>query len=310
MQERSTAQTGNPTRAGHVALVGRPNAGKSTLLNALVGEKLSIVTPRAQTTRERVFGILTTGDAQVVFVDTPGLLEPKYKLQQSMLDTALAALGDADVALLLLDGTQSEDLPAAEVIVELRRKKQGLVCAINKTDQAQARQVARLAEWSLRELSVPAHLCSALTGAGLADLQEAIIERLPESPFLYDPEDLALQPMRFFVEELVRETIFERFEQEIPYSTVVRIEEYKEDRDPLYIRATIYVDRDSQKSILLGKGGAAIRELGRSARSKIEAFVDRSVYLDLWVKAMPGWRNKPSALKFLGYSVRDEDTPG
>jgi GTPase len=310
MQERSTAQPGYTTRAGHVALVGRPNTGKSTLLNALVGEKLSIVTPRAQTTRERVFGILTTRAAQVVFVDTPGLLEPKYKLQQSMLDTALAALGDADVALLLLDGTQSEELPAAEVIVELRRKKQGLVCAINKTDQAQARQVARLAEWSLRELSIPAHLCSALTGAGLADLQEAIIERLPESPFLYDPEDLALQPMRFFVEELVRETIFERFEQEIPYSTVVRIEEYKEDRDPLYIRATIYVDRDSQKSILLGKGGVAIRELGRSARSKIEAFVDRSVYLDLWVKAMPGWRNKPSALKFLGYSVRDEDTPG
>ena len=277
------------------------------MLNALVGEKLSIVTPRAQTTRERVFGILTTGNAQVVFVDTPGLLEPKYKLQQSMLDTALAALGDADVALLLLDGTQPEEIPSAEVVSELRRKKEGLVCAINKTDQAQARQIARLAEWSLRELSVPAQLCSALTGAGLSDLQDAIIGRLPESPFLYDPEDLALQPMRFFVEELVRETIFERFEQEIPYSTVVRIEEFKEDRDPLYIRATIYVDRDSQKSILLGKGGAAIRELGRSARSKIEAFVDRSVYLDLWVKAMPGWRNKRSALKFLGYSVRDED---
>jgi GTP-binding protein Era len=144
----------------------------------------------------------------------------------------------------------------------------------------------------------------------LAELLQAMIELLPASPFLYSPDDLAVQPVRFFVEELVRETIFERFEQEIPYSTVVRIEEFKEDRDPLYIRATIFVDRESQKPILLGKGGVAIRELGRAARVKIEAFVDRAVYLDLWVKAMPGWRNKPSALKFLGYAVREENTRG
>src|SRR5688572_6359441 len=139
MQERSAAHSGDATRAGHVALVGRPNAGKSTLLNALVGEKLSIVTPRAQTTRERVFGIFTTELAQVIFVDTPGLLEPKYKLQQSMLDTALAALGDADVALLLLDGTQPDELPSADVVTELRRKQRGLLCSVNKVDQAPPR---------------------------------------------------------------------------------------------------------------------------------------------------------------------------
>jgi GTPase len=296
------------TQAGHIALVGRPNAGKSTLLNALVGEKLSIVTARAQTTRERVFGILTTDRTQLIFVDTPGLLEPTYKLQHSMLATALAALHDADVALLLLDGTQPRELPVGDVVKALRAKGPNLVCAINKTDAASATGIDQLEQWARTELQREPLRCSALTGEGLDRLKQELLERTPESPFLYPIDDLAVQPVRFFVEELIRETIFERFEQEVPYATVVRIEEFKEDRDPLYIRATIYVERDSQKPILLGKGGAAIRELGQSARSKIEQFVDRKVYLDLWVKAMPGWRNKASALKFLGYAVAEEET--
>ncbi len=308
MQAEHPSPLETVTRAGHVALVGRPNTGKSTLLNALVGEKLSIVTARAQTTRERVFGILTTPNAQVIFVDTPGLLEPKYKLQQSMMDTALAALADADIALLLLDGKQPQEKPSPAVVSILRSKGGGLLSAINKIDLASAEAIAELTSWAQQELGIRPFLCSALCAEGLEDLQRAMIERLPESPFLYPSDDLAVQPVRFFVEELVRETIFEHFEQEVPYSAVVRIEEFKEDRDPIYIRATIYVERDSQKPILLGKGGAAIRELGRAARAKVEAFLGSAVYLDLWVKAMPGWRNKASALKFLGYSVRDDDT--
>jgi GTP-binding protein Era len=310
MEIEQPSQLEPDTRAGHVALVGRPNVGKSTLLNALVGEKLSIVTARAQTTRERVFGILTTADAQIIFVDTPGLLEPKYRLQRSMLHTALAALGDADVALLLLDGTQPEEVPSGDVVAMLSSKGRGLLCAVNKLDQAEARSVSKLQAWAQAELDRDPFRCSALTGEGLAELQAAMIDRLPRSPFLYPVDDLAVQPVRFFVEELVRETIFERFEQEVPYSTVVRIEEFKEDREPVYIRATIYVERDSQKPILLGKGGSAIRELGREARAKIEAFVGRPVYLDLWVKSMPGWRNKASALKFLGYAVPEDDVHG
>jgi GTP-binding protein Era len=290
------------TRAGHVALVGRPNVGKSTLLNALVGEKLSIVTPKAQTTRDRVLGIATTADAQIVFVDTPGLLEPKYKLQVAMLETALAAVADADVVLLMLDATRPQEVPTPEIVSELRRQGDALIVAINKIDAGEA-GIPELQLWSGQTLDRAPLLCSAATGAGLDALQAALLERLPESPFLYPEDDLAVQSVRFFVAELVRETIFEQYGQEVPYSTVVRIEEFREGQQPVYIGATVFVERDSQKGIILGKGGAAIRELGRAAREKIEQFIGQPVYLDLWVKSMPGWRNKESSLKFLGYPV-------
>jgi GTPase len=294
------------TRSGHVALVGRPNVGKSTLMNALVGEKLSIVTPRAQTTRERVFGILSSDNYQIIFVDTPGLLEPKYRLQRAMLETALAAIGDADVVLLLLDATRPDELPTDDVVDLLRGRGQAVIAAINKTDQAAAADIDRLRAWVRARFGIEALALSALNGSGLDRLRETLVSRLPESPFLYPADDLAVQSVRFFVEELIRETVFEQYEEEVPYSTVARVEEFREDRRPIYIRATIYVERDSQKPIILGKGGSAIRELGKAARSKIQQFVDAPVYLDLWVKAMPGWRNKASALKFLGYAVPDE----
>lgn len=303
MPQRIETQCNAVTRAGHVALVGRPNVGKSTLMNALVGEKLSIVTSKAQTTRDRVLGIATTPDAQIIFIDTPGLLEPKYKLQQSMLETALAAVADADVVLLLLDATRAEELPAADIIRELSRKGDSLLVAINKIDLASEASILDLQQWSEQQLRRAALRCSALTGDGLEQLRTALLEQLPLSTFLYPADDLAVQPVRFFVAELVRETIFEQYSQEVPYATVVRIEDFREERDPVYISATVFVERDSQKGIILGKGGAAIRELGRAAREKIEQFIGRSVYLDLWVKSMPGWRNKASALKFLGYPV-------
>jgi GTPase len=293
----------HPTRSGHVALVGRPNVGKSTLLNALVGEKLSIVTPRAQTTREQVLGIWTEGPLQIVFVDTPGLLEPRYLLQRSMLQSALAALADADVVLLLLDASDPAAVPDGEALAALQARSDRLLIAINKVDVAAPAAIARLRAWAHDAFGIEAAELSALAGAGLDDLRRALADRLPESPFLYPEDDIAVQSVRFFVSELVRETIFEEFGEEVPYSTVVRIEEYRESEEPVYIRAVVYVERESQKAILIGKGGAAIKRLGARARQKIESFVQASVYLDLWVKPLKSWRKKASALRYLGYAV-------
>jgi GTP-binding protein Era len=295
------------TRAGHIALVGRPNVGKSTLLNAFIGEKLSIVTARAQTTREAVTGILTSADAQAIFVDTPGLLEPRYALQASMLESALAKLAEADVVLLLLDGARPRELPTGEALAALRKRAGLLFVAINKLDEATPEDLASLASWSREELGIEPREVSALTGTGLVELRDALIDALPANPFFYPADELATQPVRFFVAELVRETIFEEYEQEVPYATVVRVEEYRESSDPVFIRATVYVERASQKAIIIGRGGAGIRRLGERARQKIEAFLDARVYLDLWVKPLPGWRRKPSALKYLGYSVPTRD---
>jgi GTPase len=308
MQDAVTSADRGPTRAGHIALVGRPNVGKSTLLNALVGEKLSIVTPKAQTTREAVTGIVTTPTSQLIFVDTPGLLEPRYALQRAMQSAALRALDDADVVLLLLDATRPAEVPTGEALEHLRARADRLIIAINKVDIAGSDGVKELASWSRRALDAEASFLCAQTGEGVEPLRERMVAALPENPFFYPEDDLAVQPVRFFVEELVRETIFEEYEQEVPYSTVVRVEEFREDSDPLYIRATIYVERDSQKAILIGQGGSAIKKLGAHARTKVEAFLGTHVYLDLWVKALPGWRRKVSALRYLGYSVPHDAT--
>jgi GTPase len=290
-------------RAGHVALVGRPNVGKSTLLNALIGEKLSIVTPRAQTTREPVTGILTTKTAQIAFIDTPGLLHPQYALHTVMLYAAMRALEGADVILLLLDATRPGEVPEDEALDALKARRGRLVVAINKTDSAGSDGVKELASWTRRTFDLEARFISALNGGGIDVLLEELVARIPKHPFLYPEDELAVQPVRFFVAELVRETVFEEYEQEIPYAAVVRVEEFREAQDPLYIRATIYVERDSQKAILIGQSGARIRRLGERSRVKVEAFLGRHVFLDLWVKALPGWRRKPSTLKYLGYMM-------
>jgi GTP-binding protein Era len=304
----SRSQPDDPvTRAGHVALVGRPNVGKSTLLNRLAGEKLSIVTPREQTTRERVTGILSTATSQMIFVDTPGLLEPRYLLQRSMLEEALAALMDADVVLLLVDALDPvATRPSGEALERLESRRSNLVVAVNKVDVASADRVADAVDWARSALDVAAHRISAERGDGVEELRDALEARLPASPFYYPADEIAVQPVRFFVAELVRETVFEAYEQEVPYSTVVRVDEYREGESPVYIRATVYVERESQKGIIIGKGGAAIRELGRRSRAKIEAFVGEAVYLDLWVKTLSGWRKKPSSLRGLGYHVPED----
>jgi len=294
------------TRAGYVALVGRPNAGKSTLLNTLIGEKLSIVTPRAQTTRDRVTGILTREDGQVVFVDTPGLLEPRYLLQQSMLEAALSALRSADATLLLLDGTRStEDAPPAETLEALAAAP-ALHVGLNKTDVAEDAALDAWQGWAAEHLpGRPVNRLSAATGAGVDALLDALVRELPPSPYLFPEDDIAVQPVRFFVAELVRETLFEELREEVPYSAAVAVEEFREADDPLYIRATIYVERESQKAIVVGKGGREIRGVGARSRQKIESFLGRRVYLDLWVKTRPGWRKKKSGLREFGYELSE-----
>jgi GTP-binding protein Era len=292
-----------PTRAGDIALVGRPNVGKSTLLNQLIGERLSIVTPRAQTTREAVTGILTTDKAQLIFVDTPGLLDPSYTLQRAMLETALNVIRDADLALLLLDATRPDEVPSGEALAALLAKGQSLFVVINKLDVATRADANALHDWSQRELGKQAVEIAAATGYHTSEIIDALTAALPESPFFYPADDLAVQPVRFFVAEMIRETIFEEYEEEVPYASVAAIDEYREGTDPIFIRATIYVERESQKGIIVGRAGAGIKKLGERARAKIEAFVGGHVYLDLRVKSMPNWRKKVSSLQYLGFPV-------
>ena len=302
MEERD--ETAEATRAGHVALIGRPNVGKSTLLNAFVGEKLSIVTPKAQTTRESVTGILTTDTAQAIFVDTPGLLEPRYALQRAMHETALEVIADADLVLLLLDATRPDELPPEGVVLDaIRRRRDAILVLVNKIDAGTSDAVEALTSWSRDTLGVDPIRISAARGDGVDELRAAIEAGLPESPFYYPADELAVQPVRFFVTELIRETIFEMYGQEVPYSTIVRIEEYREADDPVFIRATVYVERESQKGIIVGKGGVGIRELGVRSREKIESFVGARVYLDLFVKTLPNWRAKIGTLRYLGYRL-------
>jgi GTPase len=299
--ERSDAPL---TRAGHVALVGRPNVGKSTLLNAFLGEKLSIVTPRAQTTRESVTGILTTDTAQAIFVDTPGLLEPRYALQRAMHETALDVIADVDLVLLLLDATRPAELPPVGAPLDaIRRRADATLVVINKIDEGTSDDVEALVAWTKDTFGATAIPVSAARGDGVSELARAIEQRLPENPFFYPEDELAVQPVRFFVTELIRETIFEMYEQEVPYATIVRVEEYREADDPVFIRATVYVERESQKPIVIGKGGAGIRELGSRSREKIEAFIGQRIYLDLFVKTLPNWRAKLGTLRYLGYRL-------
>jgi GTPase len=291
------------TRAGHVALIGLPNAGKSSLLNRFLGSKLSIVTPYAQTTRERVVGIDSTEREQLIFLDTPGIVDPAYLLHHAMAGIVEEAIRDADVVVLLLDGTRGAPALAEEVITTLRSLGDRLLVTINKSDLAREKQTDELTRWSLETLGRDASRISAENGDGVAELREKIVQRLPESPFFYPDEELSTQSVRFFVSELIRETVFELYKEEIPYSVATKVEEFREGSEPIVIRATIYVERNSQKAIIIGQKGSAIRELGIRARAKIEEFVGTHVFLELWVKVLPRWRKDPLELRRLGFPV-------
>lgn len=282
------------TRCGTVALAGRPNVGKSTLLNALVGEHLAIVSPKPQSTRIPCVGIVTKGDTQYIFADSPGLLEPEYALHEVMRASALRAIADADVVAYLHPLPDYPAPPLMEAAGLQHPPAPPVVTVYTKSD---------LVPSDLHTFP-PSHLSvSALTGQGIDVLLAALRERLPEGPFLYDTEDLAAQPMRFFAAEFVREAAFELLHQELPYSVAVEIDEYREGSTPVYIRAIVYVERESQKGIVVGQGGRSIKALGAAARSKIEALVGGPVYLDLRVKVLPKWRRRAPALKRLGYTA-------
>jgi GTP-binding protein Era len=280
------------TRCGTVVLAGRPNVGKSTLLNALVGEHLAIVSPKPQSTRLPVVGLLTRDDTQYIFTDSPGLLEPEYQLHELMRAAALRAIDDAEVIAYLHPLADYPAPPLASIAKLERPPRAPILTVYTKSDLTDRRPDGP------SDIAV-----SALSGDGLDQLLAQLRERLPDSPFHYDPDELATQPMRFFAAEFIREAAFEQLHEELPYSVACEIDEFREGAEPVYIRAVLYVERESQKGIVIGEGGRTIKALGAAARAKIEALLGQRVYLDLHVKVLPKWRRDEPSLKRLGYAA-------
>jgi GTP-binding protein Era len=289
-------------RSGDAVIVGRPNAGKSTLFNALVGERLAIVTPKPQTTRIPLLGVVTRPASQVVFWDTPGLLDPAYRLQEVMRSHATRRVREADVVVGLLDAHALEVSLDDDLRAVLSEVKVPVILALNKIDLIPAElvepAVARVREAVRAEEVLPV---SALTGRGLSELMEAVERRLPFGPKLYPDETLTDQPERFFVAELIREAAFDLLKEELPYAIAVTVEEFKEREAKTYVRADVCVERASQKGIVIGARGKMLKRIGSEARRRVERFLERPVYLDLWVKVRENWRKKEGDLKDFGY---------
>ncbi|MEO7102492.1 MAG: GTPase Era [Gemmatimonadaceae bacterium] len=288
------------TKAGTVTVAGKPNAGKSTLLNRLVGQKLSITSDKPQSTRDRVVGIRTDGDSQMILADTPGLLDPTYLLQSAMQSAAVSALGDADCIVYVCDARDGTPVSLQQAAGLQTPPRAPTLIALNKSDLLTPNERTSLAN------ALPdAFLISALTGDGFPQLITAIEAHLPESPFLFPVEDVSIHSVRFLAAELIRETALEQLGAEVPYSVACEIEEFREDRSPIYIRAVIHVERDSQKRILIGEKGRRIKLLGTAARKKIETLTGSNVYLDLWVKVLQNWRKDAAALRRFGYTTHN-----
>lgn len=287
-------------KSGFVNIFGRPNAGKSTLLNALMGEKLAIVSPKVQTTRHRIKGILTEKEYQVIFSDTPGIIEPKYKLHEKMMGAVKSALEDADVALLLVD--VKENWEEADAIFTALRLTVPAVIAINKIDLVSEATIAEaITFFSSRSYCKKVITISALSGINKKKLINGLLEYLPEGEPFYDGDDMTDLNTRFFVSELIREKIYELAQDEIPYHTAVLVREYKEKTTLVKIVADVIVHRETQKAILIGDKGSMIKKIGSSARKDIEAFIGQKVFLELFVKVKPKWRENEMQLKEYGY---------
>ena len=304
-----TSETPSPLssfRSGYVAIVGEPNVGKSTLMNRLVGAKLSIVTRKPQTTRKSVLGIQTTDEAQIIFIDTPGILTPRYLLQEKLAGYVADAVRDADLILLMLDVTDPNiDRLAGTSLGDIRSLGKPVILLLNKMDRVTSKRevlplIGQFNALGIFQEIVPA---SGLKGENTDDLIEAVTKYLPYGEPFYDPDMLSEQPQRFFVSELIRERVLEQYRQEIPYSVEVNIVEFKERPEPekLFISAEIIVERDSQKGILIGKKGEALKQLGARARQNVEEFLGQGVYLELFVKVRKDWRSDESRLKGFGY---------
>jgi GTPase len=286
------------TRAGFLAIVGKPNAGKSTLLNRLVGQKLAITSPKPQSTRDRVVGIVMAENAQMVLLDTPGLLDPKYALQEAMQASAIKALEDADAIAYLVAGDDENPVTLKEAARIDKDPSAPIITVINKSDLLTP---ARRAQFN--ELFPDAIFMSALTGEDVPGFIDMVAAKLPESPYLYPEDEVSTQSVRFFVSEMIRETTLELLHEEIPYSIACEVEEYREGRSPHFIRAVIYVERESQKGMVVGARGSMIKKIGEKSRKKIESFVGEKVYLELQVKVLENWRKKPGSLERFGYHM-------
>ena len=288
-------------RSGFVNIIGNPNVGKSTLMNALVGEKLSIVTAKAQTTRHRIMGIVNGEDWQIVYSDTPGILKPGYRLQQNMMNFVDEALGDADVVLYVTDTVETSD-KNAEYLDKLGRLECPVIVVINKIDLSNQADVVERMEWWRRKLPqatvIPA---SAQEKFNLDSILDAVVSNLPECPPWFDKDTFTDRNLRFFASEIIREKILLNYKEEIPYSCEVGIESFKEGAERYDISAVIYVMRESQKGIIIGRGGSALKKVGTQARLEMEDFFQKKVYLNIYVKTDPDWRESKKELRKFGY---------
>jgi GTP-binding protein Era len=291
----------NPHKAGFVNIIGCPNVGKSTLMNALVGERLSIITSKAQTTRHRIMGIVNGADYQIVFSDTPGILKPNYKLQEKMMQFVITALGDADVFLLITDIFEDIQLDE-DYVAKLKKTKTPLLLLINKIDIATEEKLhQKVQEWSQRLPNAEIVPISALEKFNLDMVMRRIIELLPAGNPFYDKDALTDKPERFFVSEIIREKILLNYKKEIPYSVEVIVNSFKEDEKIIRIQSDILVERDSQKGIIIGNKGAALKKVGIQARKEMETFFGKQIHLELFVKVDKDWRSNENRLKNFGY---------
>lgn len=288
-------------KSGFVNIVGNPNVGKSTLMNKLVGDKVSIITSKAQTTRHRIMGIVNTPEMQIVYSDTPGVLKPQYKLQDSMLGFSRSALGDADILLYVTDTVESGE-KNEEFLAEVRKVECPVFVLINKADLSDpARLEQMVKDWQERLPQAEIVPLSALHGVGVQYIMDRICELLPESPPYFEKDAFTDRPARFFVTEIIREKILLYYQKEIPYSCEVVVESFKESDDLIRINAVIYVERDSQKGIIIGHKGAALKKMASKARADIERFFEKKVFLEVFVKVESDWRNRENILRSFGY---------
>jgi len=288
-------------KAGFVNIIGRPNVGKSTLMNAMVGEKLSIITSKAQTTRHRIQGILNSPDYQIIFSDTPGIMDPNYKLQESMLKAARSALVDADVIIYLTEAGEHPD-PQNSFIQKMAKAKVPVLLVINKIDLSRQEEVQSYLEAWNRTLPKAEKIpISALNNFNVDFVFNRILEHLPESPPYYPKDALTDKSERFFVGEMIREKILLHYRQEIPYAVEIEIESFKEDPKLIRISGVIYVERESQKGILIGNEGKALKKVGREARLDMESFFNKKIFLELRVKVKKDWRNNERLVRKFGY---------